>query len=421
MLASGQTFKEVDVLGYDASGDSSHLAVDYSFGLTAAKTLSVDASGITQLDLEYGSEELQVYNQHPDGSFSSTPDEVSAWNRVTNVSGFNGQPVAAPLTLPSSGVSSETGDSSLHYYVRFTLNNGTALTVDANKLFALDDFSFSDDQTLNIGSQSSGAGAGKVTFDPLHLSFSQLGLDPTLFKMLASGQTFKEVDVLGYDASGDSSHLAVDYSFGLTAAKTLSVDASGVIQLDLEYGSQQILVNGPDPADNSDTMQVISGVASETIIHADHSKDIYLTNIPAQTFVAERDSYNSTGTLEFVDRTNSDGSHQQLAQTSNISLSSTPHVSDAFVSSLLGSDTFVFNFGSGNDSVSGFHAGNGPNHDVLELHGQNVTDFATWAGGHLHQATGSTDTIIDISSNDHITLKGVSLALLTTNDFHLIS
>ena len=188
MLASGQTFKEVDVLGYDASGDSSHLAVDYSFGLTAAKTLSVDASGITQLDLEYGSEELQVYNQHPDGSFSSTPDEVSAWNRVTNVSGFNGQPVAAPLTLPSSGVSSETGDSSLHYYVRFTLNNGTALTVDANKLFALDGFSFSDDQTLNIGSQSSGAGAGKVTFDPLHLSFSQLGLDPTLFKMLASAR-----------------------------------------------------------------------------------------------------------------------------------------------------------------------------------------------------------------------------------------
>ena len=147
------------------------IAVDYGFGLTAAKTLSVDASGITQLDLEYGSE-AQVYNQHPDGSFSSTPDmKVSTWNRVTNVSGFNGQPVAAPLTLPSSGVSSETGDSSLHYYVRFTLNNGTALTVDANKLFALDSFSLGDEQTLNIGSQSSGAGAGKVTFDPLHLSF----------------------------------------------------------------------------------------------------------------------------------------------------------------------------------------------------------------------------------------------------------
>ena len=172
---------------------------------------------------------------------------MSAWNRVTNVSGFNGQPVAAPLTLPSSGVSSETGTSSLHYYVRFTLNNGTALTVDANKLFALDDFSFSDDQTLNIGSQSSGAGAGKVTFDPLHLSFSQLGLDPTLFKMLASGQTFKEIDVLGYDASGDSSHLAVDYSFGLTAAKTLSVDASGITQLDLEYGSEELQVYNQHP------------------------------------------------------------------------------------------------------------------------------------------------------------------------------
>ena len=52
------------------------------------------------------------------------------------------------------------------------MNNGTALTVDANKLFALDDFSFSDDQTLNIGSRSS-AGMARITFDPLHLSFSQ--------------------------------------------------------------------------------------------------------------------------------------------------------------------------------------------------------------------------------------------------------
>src|SRR5262249_45018838 len=239
--------KEVDVLGYDVGGKSSHLAVDYSFGLAAAKTMSVDASGVTQVDFEYGSEELQIYNQHPNGSFSSTPDEVSAWNRVKNVSGFDGQPLAAPLTLPTSGVSSATGDSSLHYYVRFSLYNGTTLTVDGNKLFALDNFSFSDDQTLNIGSQSSGAGAGKVTFDPLHLSFSQLELDPTLFKMLASGTPFKEVDVLGYDVGGKSSHLAVDYSFGLAAAKTMSVDASGVTQVDFEYGSEELQIYNQHP------------------------------------------------------------------------------------------------------------------------------------------------------------------------------
>ncbi len=32
--------------------------------------------------------------------------------------------------------------------------------------FEVEDYSFDTEQTLNIGSQSSGAGAGKVTFDP---------------------------------------------------------------------------------------------------------------------------------------------------------------------------------------------------------------------------------------------------------------
>jgi hypothetical protein len=33
-------------------------------------------------------------------------------------------------------------------------------------LFEINDFSFDIEQVLNIGSQSSGAGAGKVTFNP---------------------------------------------------------------------------------------------------------------------------------------------------------------------------------------------------------------------------------------------------------------
>src|ERR1700743_2045745 len=100
-------------------------------------------------------------------------DSSSGWNRIKNISGFTDgtadtQPIAAPLTLPSSGVSNETGPSSLHYYVTFSLYDGTTLTVDGDKYFALDGFSFSDEQTLSIGSQSSGAGAGKAPFQPLH-------------------------------------------------------------------------------------------------------------------------------------------------------------------------------------------------------------------------------------------------------------
>jgi hypothetical protein len=33
-------------------------------------------------------------------------------------------------------------------------------------LFEINDFSFDIEQVLNIGSQSSGAGAGKITFNP---------------------------------------------------------------------------------------------------------------------------------------------------------------------------------------------------------------------------------------------------------------
>ena len=221
----------------------------------AGKTLTIDQTGTTQLALEYGSEQIQEYGQKPNGSFSTTPTSTSAWDRVKNVSGFSTvyQPerqlarrrtsasaLAPPLTLPKSGVSAGASPP-LQYYVRFELYNGTTVTVNGDQLFALKTFSFTDEQTLNIGSSSSGAGAGKVTFDPLQLSFTQLGLDPQLMKMLASGTPFKEVDVLGYDVSPNgSSHLAVDYSFGLVAGKTLTTDQTGITQLDLEYGSQAI-------------------------------------------------------------------------------------------------------------------------------------------------------------------------------------
>ena len=38
--------------------------------------------------------------------------------------------------------------------------------VSAGSMFEVASFSFDIEQTLNIGSQSSGAGAGKVTFNP---------------------------------------------------------------------------------------------------------------------------------------------------------------------------------------------------------------------------------------------------------------
>ena len=281
MLAAGEPFKEVDVLGYQVGADSSQLAIDYSFGLVAAQTLGIDASGTTQIDLQYGSEEIQTFTQQPDGSVS--PDTSAAWDRVKNVSGFNdgegaGPPLVAPPSLPTTGVSAGVDTSSLHYYVQLTLYDGTTVTVDGNQLFALDGFSFKSDQTLNIGSQSTGAGAGTVTFDPLHLSLDQPGLNPQLFQMLASGAPFKEVDVLGYQVGADTSQLAIDYSFGLVAAQTLSLDASGVTQVDLQYGSEEI--RSFDNLPSVPATPVVTAVSSA--VNASASE----TFTPAQLFSA---------------------------------------------------------------------------------------------------------------------------------------
>ena len=84
---------------------------------------------------------------------------------------------------------------------------------------------------------ASRAGAGKVTFNPLQLTFSQLGLQPVLLKALATGSQFTEVDVLGYSKANQ---LVTDDSFGLVLASNLGVDSTGATQVSLEYGSQEI-------------------------------------------------------------------------------------------------------------------------------------------------------------------------------------
>ena len=127
--------------------------------------------------------------------------------------------------------------SKLTYYVRFVLADGSVETLSGRSLFQLTGFSAEATQTLNIGSQSTGAGAGKVTFDPLTLEYTQQNLTPLLFQMLASGKAFQSVDVLAYNPSGA---LTTEYQFGLVAGKSLTIGSSGVATEQLEYGSEQI-------------------------------------------------------------------------------------------------------------------------------------------------------------------------------------
>jgi type VI secretion system Hcp family effector len=60
-------------------------------------------------------------------------------------------------------------------------------------VFEIDDFSFDIEQTLNIGSQSGGAGSGKVTFNPFQITKKVDAATPVLFESAITGASFREV------------------------------------------------------------------------------------------------------------------------------------------------------------------------------------------------------------------------------------
>jgi type VI secretion system secreted protein Hcp len=91
-----------------------------------------------------------------------------------------------------------------------------------NGLFEIEDYSFDIEQTLNIGSQSSGA--GKVTFNPFSITRKVDKSSPTFFQNACSGKAFKSAFLglrksAGNDATGA---FFLVFQFKLVAVKTIS-------------------------------------------------------------------------------------------------------------------------------------------------------------------------------------------------------
>jgi len=153
--------------------------------------------------------------------------------------------------IPPSGTAL-TGESQVATgaFTNDTLAKGTspdpALT--AGTVFEIDDFSFDIEQVLNIGSQSSGAGAGKVTFNPFQITRKTDRISPTLFAMCCGGQHFKQVVLCLRRAGGDtatSGTTFLRFDFGLVAVKTISWsgsdgDESPKEEVTFEYGALKV-------------------------------------------------------------------------------------------------------------------------------------------------------------------------------------
>jgi type VI secretion system Hcp family effector len=126
----------------------------------------------------------------------------------------------------------------ISHYAVFVPYDGTPLTgegttaglvdpfragVDPQAFFPINSWSFDIEQTLNIGSQSTGAGAGKVTFNPFSINRKIDKMSPTLFRNAAAGTPFQYVDLIEHRAgkNGDRAAFAA-WQFQLVAVKTVS-------------------------------------------------------------------------------------------------------------------------------------------------------------------------------------------------------
>lgn len=105
-------------------------------------------------------------------------------------------------------------------------------------------------QVLNIGSQSSGAGAGKIAFDPLTLHKNVDALSPFLFMEMAAGSSFSHVHFFFLDGNKatDTYQLRMVVQLALAAIRNMQVTAAtdGPLQnnerVDIEYGGIQTTV-----------------------------------------------------------------------------------------------------------------------------------------------------------------------------------
>ncbi len=91
-------------------------------------------------------------------------------------------------------------------------------------VFEVQDYSFDVEQTLSIGSQSSGAGAGKVTFNPFTITTRPGTQTAALFRAMGDGSVFPSAELI---VPGPRGQVRLDVKFRTIAPKSLREYAGG--------------------------------------------------------------------------------------------------------------------------------------------------------------------------------------------------
>jgi type VI secretion system secreted protein Hcp len=135
---------------------------------------------------------------------------------------------------------------------------------DKTGLFEVEDFSFDVEQALNIGSQSTGSGAGKITFNPFSITRKIDRSSPEFFARACSGTPFKQVCLGARKAGGGQATglVFLVFMFKLAAVKTIGWsydDEAPKETITFEYGGLIVKYNQQKPDGTLDTKDYIGG------------------------------------------------------------------------------------------------------------------------------------------------------------------
>jgi type VI protein secretion system component Hcp len=125
----------------------------------------------------------------------------------------------------------------------------TGKTIDPTSQEFFKSTTFSQDavQTLNIGSQSTGAGAGKIAFNPMAFSRPVDAASPIFFSLMASGTPYRTVEAFVTD---QNNQILVKQLYKLVAVKTIGWAAASCTSdcpaalenVSMEYGGLLITI-----------------------------------------------------------------------------------------------------------------------------------------------------------------------------------
>ncbi len=183
VLATGGHYDTAVLTQRNAAGDPE---AEWALG-----TVFLTSDGIAGAGAAVPAEALQLIF----GSLTEvTSANTASWNQLTNLQ--SGPTPPSGVTLAALPVISAPA-------LTLELQPASGSSLPAATL-ALNSYQFGFESPTTIGSATSGAGAGKITFDDLKVSAPLSGASPQLFNVLATGSHYDTAVLTQRNAAGDA-------------------------------------------------------------------------------------------------------------------------------------------------------------------------------------------------------------------------